>query len=129
MRLGDKEEVTYEATTTALRKAVRLNRAIQAPDGHWAAENAGPMFFTPPLVSLLNLSLLNSKLRTTCLFYEFRYRVSILFYFLKFNCCIYITKSFKKCTFFLITTFISMDTQHLHINIIHIHLSKCWVYN
>ncbi|KAG5562247.1 hypothetical protein RHGRI_005096 [Rhododendron griersonianum] len=55
-RLGDKEEVTYEATTTALRKAVRLNRAIQAPDGHWAAENAGPMFFTPPLVIVLYIS-------------------------------------------------------------------------
>lgn len=50
VRLGTKEDVTYEATTTALRKAVRLNCAIQAPDGHWAAENAGPMFFysTPP---------------------------------------------------------------------------------
>ncbi|XP_058193552.1 dammarenediol II synthase-like [Rhododendron vialii] len=56
VRLGDKEEVTYEATTTALRKAVRLNRAIQAPDGHWAAENAGPMFFTPPLVIVLYIS-------------------------------------------------------------------------
>lgn len=78
VRLGDKEEVTYKATTTALRKAVRLNRAIQAPDGHWAAENAGPMFFTPPLVSLL----LNSKLRTTCLFYEFRYQFSFYFIFL-----------------------------------------------
>lgn len=76
VRLGDKEEVTYEATTTALRKAVRLNRAIQAPDGHWAAENAGPMFFTPPLVSLIN-----SKLRTTCLFYELRYQFLLFFFF------------------------------------------------
>ncbi|GMP71876.1 hypothetical protein CsSME_00030127 [Camellia sinensis var. sinensis] len=49
MRVGEKEEVTCEAATTALRKAVWLNRAIQASDGHWAAENAGPMFFTPPL--------------------------------------------------------------------------------
>ncbi|RVW89950.1 Beta-Amyrin Synthase 2 [Vitis vinifera] len=32
-----------------VRKAVRLNRAIQAKDGHWPAENAGPLFFTPPL--------------------------------------------------------------------------------
>ncbi|CAL5346325.1 unnamed protein product [Camellia sinensis] len=40
MRVGEKEEVTCEAATTALRKAVRLNRAIQASDGHWAAENA-----------------------------------------------------------------------------------------
>ncbi|KAL7241992.1 hypothetical protein ACSBR1_014550 [Camellia fascicularis] len=49
VRLGEKEEVTYEGTTIALRKAVRLNCAIQARDGHWAAENTGLMFFTPPL--------------------------------------------------------------------------------
>ncbi|KAI8563347.1 hypothetical protein RHMOL_Rhmol03G0104900 [Rhododendron molle] len=48
-RLGEIEEVKYEAVTTALRKAIRLNRAIQSCDGHWPAENAGPMFFTPPL--------------------------------------------------------------------------------
>ena len=53
VRLGEEEDVNYEATTTALRKAIRLNRAIQASDGHWPAENAGPMFFTPPLVSVL----------------------------------------------------------------------------
>ncbi|CAK9166368.1 unnamed protein product [Ilex paraguariensis] len=53
VRLGEKEEVTYEAVTTAVKKAVRLNRAIQAKDGHWPAENAGVNFFTPPLVSVL----------------------------------------------------------------------------
>ncbi|KAJ0436191.1 putative terpenoid cyclases/protein prenyltransferase alpha-alpha toroid [Helianthus annuus] len=51
VRLGEKEEVKYEAVTTAVKKAVRLNRAIQAKDGHWPAESSGPMFFTPPLVS------------------------------------------------------------------------------
>ncbi|XP_057464119.1 dammarenediol II synthase-like [Actinidia eriantha] len=56
VRLGEKEEVTYEAATTSLRKAVRLNCAIQARDGHWAAENAGPMFFTPPLLIVLYIS-------------------------------------------------------------------------
>ncbi|CBI30896.3 unnamed protein product, partial [Vitis vinifera] len=53
MRLGEKEEVTYEAVTTVVRKAVRLTRAIQAKDGHWPAENAGPLFFTPPLIMVL----------------------------------------------------------------------------
>nr|GMD06495.1 dammarenediol II synthase-like [Ipomoea batatas] len=48
-RLGEEEAVNYEAVTTAVRKAVRLNRALQARDGHWPAQNAGPMFFTPPL--------------------------------------------------------------------------------
>ncbi|KAL7211437.1 hypothetical protein ACSBR2_014326 [Camellia fascicularis] len=56
MREGEKEEVTCEAATTALRKAIRLNRAIQASDGHWAAENAGPMFFTLPLIIVLHIS-------------------------------------------------------------------------
>nr|GEU84715.1 dammarenediol II synthase-like [Tanacetum cinerariifolium] len=32
-----------------MKKALRLNHAIQAKDGHWPVENAGPMFFTPPL--------------------------------------------------------------------------------
>nr|GME02466.1 dammarenediol II synthase-like [Ipomoea batatas] len=45
----DEEEVNCEAITTAVRKAVRLNRALQAKDGHWPAEHSGPMFFIPPL--------------------------------------------------------------------------------
>ncbi|KAL0352852.1 UNVERIFIED_CONTAM: Dammarenediol II synthase [Sesamum angustifolium] len=49
VRVGEKEEVTYETATIAVKKALRLNRAVQASDGHWPAENAGPMFFTPPL--------------------------------------------------------------------------------
>ncbi|CBI30891.3 beta-amyrin synthase [Vitis vinifera] len=53
VRLGENEEVTCEAVTTAVRKSVRLNRAIQAKDGHWPAENAGPLFFTPPLIMVL----------------------------------------------------------------------------
>ena len=61
MRLGEKEEVTYEAVTTALRKAVWLNRAIQARDGHWAAEIAGPLFYTPPLVSKMKICKYFSK--------------------------------------------------------------------
>ncbi|KVI00819.1 Prenyltransferase/squalene oxidase [Cynara cardunculus var. scolymus] len=56
VRLGEDEEVNYEAVTTAVRKAVRLNRAIQAWDGHWPAENAGPLFFTPPLIFGLYIS-------------------------------------------------------------------------
>nr|GMD08197.1 dammarenediol II synthase-like [Ipomoea batatas] len=41
IRLGEEEEVNYEAVTTAVRKAVRLNCALQARDGHWPAQNAG----------------------------------------------------------------------------------------
>ncbi|KAL7211433.1 hypothetical protein ACSBR2_014322 [Camellia fascicularis] len=56
VRLGEKEKVTYEAATIALRKAIRLNCAIQARDGHWATENAGPIFFTPLLIIILHIS-------------------------------------------------------------------------
>ncbi|GFZ03209.1 lupeol synthase 1 [Actinidia rufa] len=56
VRLGEEEDVNYESATTALRKAIRLNRAIQASDGHWPAENAGPLFFTPPLIIILHIS-------------------------------------------------------------------------
>ncbi|KAI3824569.1 hypothetical protein L1987_06032 [Smallanthus sonchifolius] len=50
VRLHENEEVNYEAATTAVKKAIRLFRAIQANDGHWPAEFSGPMFYTPPLV-------------------------------------------------------------------------------
>ncbi|KAF8413574.1 hypothetical protein HHK36_001565 [Tetracentron sinense] len=53
VKLGETEEVTHEAVTRALKKAVRLNSAIQASDGHWPAENTGPLFFVPPLVMVL----------------------------------------------------------------------------
>nr|GMD06499.1 dammarenediol II synthase-like [Ipomoea batatas] len=49
IRLGDEEEVNYEAITTAVRKAVRLNCALQARDGHWPAEFTGPMFYVPSM--------------------------------------------------------------------------------
>nr|GLL30205.1 dammarenediol II synthase-like [Ipomoea trifida] len=56
IRLRDEEEVNYEAITTAVRKGVRLNRALQAKDGHWPAEHSGPMFFIPPLMIVLYIS-------------------------------------------------------------------------
>nr|XP_017234765.1 PREDICTED: dammarenediol II synthase-like isoform X1 [Daucus carota subsp. sativus]XP_017234838.1 PREDICTED: dammarenediol II synthase-like isoform X2 [Daucus carota subsp. sativus] len=56
VRLGENEEVKYEAVTIAVKKAIHLNRAIQAQDGHWPAEHAGPMFFTPPLIIALYIS-------------------------------------------------------------------------
>ncbi|KAL8479832.1 hypothetical protein ACS0TY_026688 [Phlomoides rotata] len=58
VRVGEDEEITYETATVSVRKAVRLNRAIQARDGHWPAENTGPMFFTPPLVTIAPFTLI-----------------------------------------------------------------------
>ncbi|XP_010541293.1 PREDICTED: germanicol synthase-like [Tarenaya hassleriana] len=36
----------------ALTRGVHYFSALQADDGHWPAENAGPLFFLPPFVSL-----------------------------------------------------------------------------
>lgn len=54
IRLSDDEHVTFEAVTIAVKKALRLQRVIQAKDVHWPVENVGPMFFTPPLVSIMS---------------------------------------------------------------------------
>lgn len=51
MKVENGEEITYETTTTTLRRAVHFFAALQASDGHWPAENAGPLFFLPPLVT------------------------------------------------------------------------------
>ncbi|KAF7149952.1 hypothetical protein RHSIM_Rhsim02G0211000 [Rhododendron simsii] len=51
MRLGENEQVNYEAVTTALTKAVRLSCAIQSKDGHWPAELSGPHILMAPMVS------------------------------------------------------------------------------
>ncbi|KAM7459666.1 hypothetical protein LguiA_036660 [Lonicera macranthoides] len=56
VRVGSSEEVTDEILQMVLRKAVRLTSSIQAHDGHWPAENAGPLFYTPLLIIVLYLS-------------------------------------------------------------------------
>ncbi|XP_011085901.1 beta-amyrin synthase-like [Sesamum indicum] len=56
VKVGDGEDVTYEMATTTLRRAVHFFSALQASDGHWPAENAGPLFFLPPLVMILYIT-------------------------------------------------------------------------
>lgn len=53
LKLEDDEEISYEKATTALRRSVHLFAALQADDGHWPAENAGLLYFMPPLVNIL----------------------------------------------------------------------------
>jgi len=55
VRVEDGEEVTYEKTTTALRRSANFFSALQASDGHWPAENSGVLFFLPPFVSIFFL--------------------------------------------------------------------------
>ncbi|XP_027114474.2 beta-amyrin synthase-like isoform X1 [Coffea arabica] len=52
----DGKEITHEMATTAVRRAVLFFAALQASDGHWPAENAGPLFFVPPLVMCLYIT-------------------------------------------------------------------------
>ncbi|KAL8479841.1 hypothetical protein ACS0TY_026693 [Phlomoides rotata] len=65
VRVGEKEEMEYESATTAVKKGVRLQRAIQASDGHWPAEHTGPMFFTPLLIIALHVSGAINKVLTS----------------------------------------------------------------
>ncbi|KAL6985042.1 lupeol synthase [Sarracenia purpurea var. burkii] len=53
VKLKEAEDVTEEAVTTTLRRGISFYSTIQAHDGHWPAESAGPLFFLPPLVMAL----------------------------------------------------------------------------
>ncbi|EOY32331.1 Beta-Amyrin Synthase isoform 1 [Theobroma cacao] len=53
VKLNHEEVVTEEATTVTLRRAISFYSSLQAHDGHWPAETAGPLFFLPPLVMAL----------------------------------------------------------------------------
>ncbi|XP_028952932.1 beta-amyrin synthase-like isoform X5 [Malus domestica] len=50
VKVDDGEEITYEKATVTLRRSIHFFSALQASDGHWPAENAGVLFFLPPLV-------------------------------------------------------------------------------
>ncbi|CAM8877446.1 unnamed protein product [Rhodiola kirilowii] len=54
--IKDGEEITYKTATAALKRGVHFYSALQASDGHWPAENSGPLFFTPPLVMCLYIT-------------------------------------------------------------------------
>nr|QIR30798.1 oxidosqualene cyclase 4 [Terminalia arjuna] len=53
VKVKETEEITEQAVTTTLRRAISFFSSIQAHDGHWPVENAGPLFFLPPLVMAL----------------------------------------------------------------------------
>lgn len=56
VKIGENEEVTHEAATATLRRAIRFYLTLQASDGHWPAENTGHLFFLPPLVMCLYIT-------------------------------------------------------------------------
>nr|B9X0J1.1 RecName: Full=Baccharis oxide synthase; Short=StrBOS [Stevia rebaudiana]BAH23676.1 baccharis oxide synthase [Stevia rebaudiana] len=56
VKIEDGEEISYDKVTATLRRSVHLLAALQADDGHWPAENTGPMFFIQPLVICLYIT-------------------------------------------------------------------------
>ena len=54
VNVKETDDVTEEAVTTTLRRGISFFSTLQANDGHWPAESAGPLFFLPPLVRLLS---------------------------------------------------------------------------
>ena len=58
VKIEEGEEITYEKATSALRRAAHFFEALQSNDGHWPAENAGPLYFLPPFVSCIIIIIL-----------------------------------------------------------------------
>ncbi|XP_029128121.1 lupeol synthase isoform X2 [Cajanus cajan] len=56
VKVRDTENVTMEALITTIRRAISFYSSIQAHDGHWPAESAGPLFFLQPLVMALYIT-------------------------------------------------------------------------
>ncbi|XP_051150453.1 lupeol synthase-like [Andrographis paniculata] len=53
VNVRETEQITEQALLATLRRAIGYYSTIQAHDGHWPAESAGPLFFLPPLVMAL----------------------------------------------------------------------------
>jgi cycloartenol synthase len=53
IKLEENEDVTEEAVSTSLKKAISRFSTLQAHDGHWPGDYGGPMFLMPGLVLTL----------------------------------------------------------------------------
>nr|WNA08417.1 lanosterol synthase [Cyclocarya paliurus] len=56
VKVQETEEITEEAVTTTLRRALSSISSLQAHDGHWPAEFGGPLVFVGPLVMALSIT-------------------------------------------------------------------------
>ena len=52
VQVKETEEITENAVITTLKRALSFFSSIQAHDGHWPAESAGPLFFLQPMVCI-----------------------------------------------------------------------------
>ncbi|PKA65824.1 Cycloartenol synthase [Apostasia shenzhenica] len=56
IRLEGHEDITQEAVSTALRRAITQYSSLQAHDGHWPGDYGGPMFLMPGLIITLTVT-------------------------------------------------------------------------
>ncbi|KAL7152923.1 hypothetical protein ABFS83_04G131000 [Erythranthe nasuta] len=56
IKVNEVVKITEETMTSTLRRAISYYSTIQAHDGHWPSESAGPLFFLPTLVMGLYIS-------------------------------------------------------------------------
>ncbi|KAL4205266.1 hypothetical protein AMTRI_Chr01g113710 [Amborella trichopoda] len=65
VKVEENEDITEEAITTTLKRAIGFHTTIQAHDGHWPGDYGGPMFLMPGLVIVLYVTgALNTVLST-----------------------------------------------------------------
>jgi cycloartenol synthase len=50
IKLDENEDVTEEAVSITLKRAISRFSTLQAHDGHWPGDYGGPMFLMPGLV-------------------------------------------------------------------------------
>ncbi|CAO2831851.1 unnamed protein product [Amaranthus hypochondriacus] len=56
LKVKENEEITEEAVKITLKRGINYFCSLQAHDGHWPAENAGPFSFLPPLIIALHIT-------------------------------------------------------------------------
>ncbi|KAM4113425.1 hypothetical protein ACJW30_05G219400 [Castanea mollissima] len=56
IKVQDTEELTKEAVTITLQRAINFYSTIQAHDGHWRGDYGDPMFLIPGLVITLSIT-------------------------------------------------------------------------
>ncbi|KAI9115662.1 hypothetical protein K1719_013331 [Acacia pycnantha] len=53
VKIKDEEEITHEKVNNTVKRAAHYLCALQASDGHWPAQMAGPLFYIQPLVFVM----------------------------------------------------------------------------
>lgn len=56
VKVKDTEDVTEDAVTNTLRRAINFHSTLQAHDGHWPGDYGGPMFLLPGLIITLSIT-------------------------------------------------------------------------